>query len=176
MRTGQSVDKRLNNRGFSLVELVIVIAIMVVLTASSMSIMVAVGNARVKSCAQSVYTALGRVKTNTMAKEMNPDANSCYFSISKASSTSPVVVKEVINGNVIEKQVGNQEINISFKTSSGGAETGLGSAELKCYFDRNSGSVRDISDFESLYVIGSHAKWEVRLYKSTGKMEMIRIN
>ncbi len=161
--------------GLSLVELVVVIAIMAVLTGGSISIMMALNNAKVKSCAQSIYTGLGRVKTNTLAKEMNPGAKKTYYSLSKADSSSPVMAKEVVNGTEIEKNIGAKEITVYYE-KGGGSSNALGSAEVKCYFDRSTGAVRsDISDFDRIVVSGAHMSYEIKIYKSTGKLEMNRL-
>jgi len=175
MRTGRR-DKNIikDNSGFSLVELVIVITIMVVLTGSSISIMVGISNAKVKSCAQSIYSDLNRVKTNTMAKEKGngTTADDYYFSLYRAGDD--VMLKERINGNDDLKKIGGRGLTVQYTTTEGGSKNSLGSAEIKCKFSRSSGSVLS-SDFSEIFVTNAHVTWKVIVYKATGKVKLEQI-
>ncbi len=176
MRTGRR-DKNIikDNSGLSLVELVIVIVIMALLTGSGISIVAGVSNARVKSCAQSIYTDLNRVKTNTMAKEKGngTSANDYYFGLYR--SGDDVILKERINGSDTLKTIGGKGVTVQYSSTEGGSKTSLGSGEITCKFNRSSGGVLS-SDFSEIFVSNSLHEWRVVVYKATGKTKLEQLN
>lgn len=151
-----------------------VITIMVVLTGSSISIMIGISNAKVKSCAQSIYSDLNRVKTNTMAKEKGngSTANDFYFSLYR--NGDDVMLKERINGNDDVKKIGGRGLTVQYSAVEGGTKSALGSGEIKCKFNRSSGSVLD-SDFSEIFVTNDHVTWKVMVYNATGKIRLEQI-
>lgn len=68
MRTGQNF-KKLNNDGFTLVELVVVIAIILILTSGVAMSSKAVGNANVNQVASGIANGLARTQQLCMAKQ-----------------------------------------------------------------------------------------------------------
>ncbi len=174
MRTGQRDNNIIkDNSGLSLVELVIVIAIMAVLTGGSVTIVAGISNARVKSCAQSIYTDLNRVKTNTMAKEKGTGSSDYYFGLYR--SGDDVILKEMINGDATLKTIAGKDVSVQYAATEGGTKTTLGSAEITCKFKRSSGGVLS-SDFAEIFVFNNLHTWKVTVYKATGKTKLEQVN
>lgn len=173
MRTGLR-DKRMNNAGLSLVELVVVIAILAVLSAGSVTIVGAINNARTKSCAQSIYSDIGRVKINTLAKEKSTDVGSSYFKLKRDASNN-IVIEEGVNGTVVEKVIGSSELTVSYEYGGSNVNlTSSSSAPAECTFDRATGGVKD-RNFDTITVSGVRASYVITIYPATGKVEMERV-
>lgn len=90
-----------DNRGYSLVELIIVMSIIAVLSTATLGISSIVSNANTKKCAQSIFSDMARVKTNTLAKESGgtPPASQNYFSLYRDSSSGKIMIAEGVNGH-----------------------------------------------------------------------------
>ena len=155
-------------------ELVVVVAIMALLTGSSISIMAAISNAKVKSCAQSIYSDLNRVKNNTMAKEKGngSTANDYYFALYR--SGDDVMLKERINGNDDLKKIGGRGMTVQYTTTEGGSKNTVGTGEITCKFNRSSGGVLS-SDFSEIFVTNDRVTWKVMVYKATGKIKLEQV-
>jgi len=157
MRTGRS-----NNKGFSIVEMVIVIAILSIVSVAALSGAGIVRNAQNRRVAQSVYNALGKTKVNTMAKgdvdtfmELKRDADG-YLVI-----TSFAGVKE-------ETRVGGKSVEVDYENAGSTASMSSGDS-LKVEYERSSGVVKS-TDFTKLTV----GKYKVTLEEATGKCEIKR--
>ncbi len=172
MRTGRR-DKKLNNAGLSLVELVVVIAIMAVMAGGTASIVIAVNNAKTKSCAQSIYTDIARVKANTLAKQkgLTPAAE-YYFKLKTGPQGEIVAEERVEESAVIEKVIGVKELTVTY-SGSGASGVNVATTPAECKFDRSSGAVKS-SNFETIKVAGARAEYEITLYPATGKVKMER--
>jgi len=178
MRTGLR-DKKLNNAGLSLVELVVVIAIMAVFAGASISIVVAINNAKTKSCAQSIYSDISRVKANTLAKQKDV-ANPFFFELTK-NAGGEYIVREVVENGItpVEKVVGVKDLTVTYSldqnATSGGTPVSATST-AKCQYDRSDGSVVESeTNFKTILVSGARASYAIRLYYATGKVKMERI-
>lgn len=169
MRTGL----RDNNKGFSLVELIIVIAIMCVLGVGTVATIGIINNAKVKSCAKSIYTSIGRVKTNTLAKEgehSSSDGVSEYknkFEVYK-NDKNQVFIRETVNGYAEEKMVGTNGVTVRY-SKGGGSESTLGATPIACTFDRSSGVVSNC-DFDTIIISGGKRRYTIKLLVNTGKI------
>lgn len=170
MRTGL----RDNNKGMSLVELLIVIAIMSILGVGTITTIGIINNARVKSCAKSIHTSIGRVKTNTLAKEgehSSSDGVSEYknkFELFR-NDKNQIIIRETVNGYAEEKMVGVNSVSVRY-SKDGGSESSLGTDAIACTFDRSSGVVSNY-DFDTIVISGGKRKYTIRLLVKTGKMQ-----
>jgi prepilin-type N-terminal cleavage/methylation domain-containing protein len=189
---------RRNNRGFSLVELIIVIAIMTVMTG-----MVSVGTGLLSGRAaretrDKLLSSLESVRAQTMGKdeiqaELTYDASSGQY-ILKYTYNKTTVVSGTKTTTPIEesKVIGTDKCTIYYADSSfsdtvdtaADCESKLGSnkvaegSSLKFSFDRSSGALKAETDASGaeyyighIYVVqGSHDPYSIRIYPETGKM------
>lgn len=172
MRTG-----RRDNGGYSLIELIVVIAILAVVAGISISGLGLVKNARDKRVCQSIYSAAGKTRVSAMAKGEDEaylvarwDTDGLYLDIVAANPSSPVG-----DINDSEKIAGkSQEVYYYTDYNDATTKTAFASGSLKLYFDRSTGSLDEDSsdgsaqsDFERI----ESGKYYVQIYPSTGKAE-----
>ena len=63
------MNKKKKNRGFSLIEIIVTIAIMAVITAGAVSIYSLINSSKLKSMAGKVNDAISNVRSDTLTKE-----------------------------------------------------------------------------------------------------------
>lgn len=171
---------RKDNKGYSLVELIVVIAIVSVLGLGALWSIVMVFSANAKTCANDIMGAISECKVMTM---------------SKGQGNVRVIIYRSSNGNIYSE--------LQMRESSGSGWTAAHEAEKigarKCsvgtadgaddlpdkanaweiYFDRSSGSFLYSSDpgkpntsVTEIYVQGGHRNYHIRLEELTGKTIM----
>ena len=130
-----------NNKGFSLVELIVIIAIMAVLTTSIITYIGMIGTAEAKRCANGLSTGLSQTKV-------------CAMSRSKASmivySDDTGVYLKTVQGNAerVEK-IGKAGTKVEYRTvRNSDAFVPVGTTEangVKIEFDRASGACKKMA-------------------------------
>lgn len=109
MKTG----RKNNNSGFSLVELIIVIAIMaIVVTVAGLSVGTLTGR-RVRKCADEIVSTIERARVLTLGKEQNNVE--CVISYDSTDKEYHAMVYQVINGTpteVSDRVVGRDPIQV----------------------------------------------------------------
>gem|GEM_PF-5873986 len=169
----------------TLVEIIIVIAIMAVLSGTGMGLMGLISNANTKKCAQTIYSDLGRVKTNTLAKESGgtPPGSANYFKIYK-DAKGFTMVEEGVNGHAETIRAGHNNVKVQYTTATiddvdaartcsswSDIPTGAGSA-LNVEFNRSSGAVAaGCYGFSAIKVSNTKRTYYIILHEHTGKME-----
>lgn len=169
-----------NNKGYSLVELIIVIAIMALLAGTAFFSINMIFGASAKTCANDIKEALAENKVTAMGK------SEARVEIYREASDNCVYVRQwVKEGGVWEskepEQLGNSRVYVAYKPD-GGAETELapGGSLWLCY-DRGSGSFKSAGDdgpvkscilCEKIYVRGGSRSYELTLVQLTGKVEI----
>lgn len=148
-----------DNRGYSLIELLIVIAIIVVLCSALVLSTGIITRSRQKKVIRSVYTAVGQTRVSTLARD------DCKVVLWKDADGT--FVETYDNGVSREKKlIAPPTITVYYS----GAEDYSGETELtsgttlECKFNRASGVV-DSSDF---YMVRA-GDYNMKLVKQTGK-------
>lgn len=120
--------KRLDNNGFSLVELIIVIAIMAILTGSAFSVFGYINNGNVKKCSRSINSGLNETRTANLTREGNSYLyiykydGDIYKRISKADDLSLSGTGDKLLSSAGER-IGNKSIHIiGYYDDASGAE------------------------------------------------------
>lgn len=134
------IGKR-NNEGLTLVEVIIVIAIMAVLTGMAALSISIISGLPARQCAEEVHSTLSRVRIATMGKKEE--------TLLLTVRDDGVYLQEVIDGSAEpEKKVGKQGINVSYTLVTSGTEGGstplLSGSSLLFSFDRSSGAFSNI--------------------------------
>lgn len=169
------------NKGFSLIELIIVIAILAVVTGVSFVGLGYLYNSNVKSTIKKINTSLLKTQSYTTAKSVG--GRDIYFKLYQDSGDYyTAMCREDSSGKEIELQkpekVGKKNLTVKYFVSDG-AEVKIDSSNsLKLYFDRSTGGLLPIVTGGSTYCskieisVNGLSKCSVSISKVTGKTEV----
>ena len=157
---------KIDNQGFSLVELVIVMAIIVILGGVAFSGLSLLLTRPVDECAKKIQVALEGNRNTTMGK----------FSASiefYTDASGSVWVREYIDGVSSEKQIGQNSVTVKYKLQGGGEYT-LGATPFVVEFDRASGSLKPnaIGTLQSFTVFRGDRSITVSIDALTGRVDV----
>lgn len=159
-----------NNGGYSIIELIIVLAIIAIIISTVFYSIILVFSANAKSCANNIQRSIGDCKVTTMGKsaaymELYRDADqNVYTRMYIMDSSGSYVPSE-------PQKVGTSRVYVAY-TPEGGAETELLAGDkIEIRFDRASGGFEG-NIYEKLHVQGGSKKYEIVLTKLTGKSEV----
>ncbi len=168
-----------NNDGYSLIELVIVLAIIAVIMGTVFYSVILVFSANAKSCANDIQRAIGDCKVSTMGK------SKAYMELYRDAGNENLYTKMYIwdtsTGNYVPsdpQKVGTSRVYVGYK-AVGGTETELPTGEssgIQICFDRATGGFKEDGSgnlYEIIYVKGGSKSYEITLTKLTGKSEVI---
>lgn len=163
-----------NNNGYSIIELIIVLAIIAIIISTVFYSIILVFSANAKSCANNIQRSIGDCKVTTMGKsaaymELYRDADqNVYTRMYVMDSGGSYVPSE-------PQKVGTSRVYVAY-TPKGDVETELLAGDkIEIRFDRASGGFeKDASGniYEKLHVQGGSKKYEIVLTKLTGKSEV----
>lgn len=155
---------KLNNSGLTIVELIIVLAIMAILGAVSYLSLSIATNRQVSSCAEKLGTSLEQTRNLALGK------SSAYLEIWKDGSIYvQMYVNEQAYGNVVA--IGVNGINVSYDTPSASGVS-LGSTPVKLEFDRSSGGIKGSNVITSFNVTNGNRTCIVTIDKFTGRVSV----
>lgn len=173
-----------DNKGYSLVELIIVVAIMAIFLGGILFTFSLVSGKEAQKCAYNISDCLDRAKSIAMAKSGTNDA---YVEITKNSENvfvaqyfvpdSPVKIPTTYT-MVDEETLGSGRVHISYGVS--GTEIN-GATKMKITFDRLTGGIKEISVGGSPVALNSinisyGRSYQLVFAKETGKHTIERIN
>lgn len=157
-----------NNKGFSLVELIVIIAIMAVLTTSIITYIGMIGSAEAKKCANGLSSGLSQTKVCAMSR-------SSASMIVYANDTG-VYLKTVQGSTERVEKIGKEGTKVEYRVvRDSDAFTPVGTTEatgVKIEFDRASGACKKMSTGEYCYgfkVTCGKTTYIVNLEPLTGK-------
>lgn len=175
--------RQLNNRGASVIELLIIMAIIAVLLSGSIIAFSLLNSSNVKQAARTTKDYLEKTRTSTMSVV----ADEWYFTFTKSGSDYKAIVYKTYtkDGAVVEEKIEEKLLGtrISAAFISDGTEITVGEGDvLKIVFDRSSGEVGKVLFNEATYAphenivsikftSGSN-KSTVNLYFVSGKVEI----
>lgn len=167
-----------NNKGFSLVELIIVIAIIAVILGTAFFSLNLVFGANAKTCANDIKNAIAQGKINAMGK------SNAYVEIFRDTTDQCIYARQCIleNGTwaIGEAElISNARVYVGF-VPEGGTETELAPGDsVRISFDRGSGSFREFHDgatvapvYSEVLVRGGTRAYRLVLTKLTGKVNI----
>ena len=158
-----------NNKGYSLVELIIVIVIMALLSGTVLFSISMIFGASAKACANDIKEALAENKVTAMGKS---EAKVEIYR--DASDNNIYIIQWVKEGG---EKVGNSRVYVAYeeKDSSTEVELTAGSSLQLCY-DRGNGGFSKKSEncilCEKIYVKGGSRSYVLTLTELTGKVEL----
>lgn len=158
-----------NNRGFSFVEIIVVIAILAVISTGVIFAINNVGRAKSTECAKKIDAELKSVRLDNMSKD-----SSYYLVIYKDGgagdyymkvSTDPTGDLAADKGN----KIGSSDISISYTTASSTVDIN-GVNKLVISYDKGTGKFKfPGDDISSVSISGSGKQYKITFSKETGK-------
>lgn len=173
-----SSNKKNNNRGFSLVELIVVVAIGAILIGASILSIASISGTAAKQCARNIESILNKTRVTTMGKDTA--VIELYKDLSDGAYYYTVTVK---NGKVDKngngettaetKKIGRSNLEIRYSadvsTTFNNASKLDVSNPIKIEFDRSSGAEK--TDISKIWVKHGSTEKTITIYKETGKIE-----
>ncbi len=154
------------NTGFSLIEILIVVAIITILGFFAFTGVSLVTSRPVDECAKKIQIALEGNRNTTMGK--------FSASITFSADGNGIYMEETINGVSDGKvKIGQNGVNVTYKLS--GTEVDLSATPVTISFDRADGSLNpqgDGSYLQSFEVSRGERKFTVTVDKLTGRVDL----
>lgn len=165
----------MNNKGYSLLEAIVIIAILGVLTGFMATSSGLFDGRRVKACADSVSSLLDKVRLANLGKD---EVTLTIYKDTDQAIKAKIVTKIVSkNESVTEKtfieDVSNDNVEMSYSTDiSGSAENPAGAAGMVFNFNRNTGAIKDTSPngIQCIILRKGNAEKKIKIYAATGKI------
>lgn len=169
-----------DNNGFSVIELIIVVAIIAaVVTTCALSISLVL-NANARTCANDIVRAIAECKIATMTKGQGNvrlllyrDSSGSIYSELQTRRTS---VDNWETGNDGAEKIGAKKCIVGsadgsddLPHKSGSAVPTLETGMWEVYFDRSSGSFKSGTSVSDIYVQGGKRKYHIHFEELTGK-------
>ena len=163
----------LNNKGYSLLEAIVIIAILGVLTGFMATSSGLFDGRRVKACADSVSSLLDKVRLANLGKD---EVTLTIYKDTDQAIKAKIVTKIVSRNASIEKtfieDVSDDNVEMSYSTDiSGSAENPAGAAGMVFNFNRNTGAIKDTSPngIQCIILRKGNAEKKIKIYAATGK-------
>lgn len=159
-----------NNKGFSLVELIVVIAIGVILASAITISLSSVLGVAVKQCARNIESVLNKTRVSTMGKD------SVVVELYKDSSDGAYYYKVTTNGTDTEtKKIGRSSLEISYSMEQdySSVKSLTGSDAISIEFDRGSGVEKTDANGKCcsrIWIKKGSTQKVITIYKETGKI------
>ena len=165
-----SSNKKNNNRGFSLVELIVVVAIGAILIGASILSIASISGTAAKQCARNIESIINKTRVTTMGKD------SAVLEIYKDASDGAYYYKTTINGTVsAPSKVGKSRIDVYYSMKDDYSDkTQLNSSDkIMLQFDRSSGAQKPDANGKCcsrIWIQKNSTEKVITIYKETGKV------
>lgn len=175
-----------DNRGYSLVELIIVIAIIAAIGFVAMLSVVLIFNANGRTCANDIVGAISECKIMTMTKGQGNVQLIIYRDGANGNIYSELQMKDSTTGDWVASNGGPEKLGA--KRCTVGTADGLNDlpesrdAAWRICFDRSTGAFKYAASagdtenttygLENIYVQGGNRRYIIKLEKLTGKQRI----
>lgn len=175
-------NKCINDKGVSLVELIIIIAIMAVLSTGLISMIGILNGRAARECAQDTLSALSKVRVLTLSKSKGaPESGfaaeaDVYLEI-KPDGTGHILITQVNknrDGDTIVDQISVSAPNVDIKAVVGGSEINLTGTDIIIAYDRATGAFLKYSDagYMTQLTFDQGKTYTINMTPATGKATM----
>lgn len=153
----------MKNKGFSLIELIVVIAIMAVAMAIGGYALSAVSLANAKSCANEINSALEMTRTHACSSDNQ--SNVKFY----RESDGTLMMKKNYEG--VAKKIGSKVVILEYSVDDGkNYEKVTDTTGITFTFNRSSGAFT--SEYDSLRISSGGKRYTIICYLLTGKTKM----
>lgn len=158
----------MKNKGFSLIELIVVIAIMGVMMVVSGYSLNAISLANAKNCTEEIK--YGLEKTRTQACSTDSGTSVASLSLYRDSNTGKVILSKSFEGDA--KEIGGSRVSVQYRVKGAESYTDLGDEtnQLVFTFDRSTGGFK--SNYDSIIVSSGGRTYTLTCYLLTGKVDL----
>ena len=186
LKAGRTGTKTMKNKGFTLIELIVVMAIVAIAGTMAWMSINAVFGFEAKKAAQYIYAAMEKCKVEQMTK-----AGDCYIHLYRDEDGVYLDLYE--NGEIIDNefedgnQIASSKVSVTYKLPGDTKGTQLDKAGIVIAFNRSDGSFKTVghalelhwpdytSDTDNYYemitVTSGGTSRSIMLYPNTGKFE-----
>lgn len=162
------MKRQMNNKGFSLTELIVVIAIMGVIMIGGMITTGLLYSASAKEASSKLNSALNKTRTECMSK------SSASILIEEKSDSRYYFTYDIA-GKKQEVLFGDSRVVISYEDSEEDTTTITGNEKLTISFDRETGAFKQINEegnpiyCREIYIEAGHKTYTIQCERLTGK-------
>lgn len=179
----REIELHSDNKGYSLIELVIVLAIIAIIMSTVFYSIILVFSANAKSCANNIQRSIGDCKVTTMGKA---DAYMVLYRNSGGDVYTQMHIKES-DGTWTDEEpqkVGSSKVTVGYISGEGNVETSdtivplLPDDSIEIHFDRSNGGFKaDAAGnlYKAVSVEGGNRKYNITMVKLTGKSEVVTV-
>ena len=154
----------MKNKGFSLIELIVVIAIMAVALAVGGYALSAVSLANAKSCANEINVGLEMTRTHACSSHLQSS-----ITFYRESPAAPLMMKKSYEGEA--KKIGNGAVKLEYSVDGGQSYKEVEDMTgISFTFNRSSGAFT--SAYDSLRISSGGKTYTITCYLLTGKTKM----
>ena len=159
----------MKNRGFSLIELIVVVAIMAVALTVGGYALSAISLANAKNCATEIKSSLE--KTRTQACSTDKGTDKATLTLKRDSASGKVLI---INYDGSSKEIGGKTVSVKYRTGTGNSDVyqDLGTNVLTFGFNRSTGGFSDDTSVRQIQISSGGRTYTLTCYALTGKIKM----
>lgn len=160
-----------DNRGLSLVELIVVIALLAVISTAGVNITGYLNGKQARECAYKIDTALANVRIETMSKSTGND--DVYLTLQKENGEFYGIFS--VKGDIRKERLGSNKVSITAYDMDDIEYVLEEGREITFYFDRATGALKkDKIRYKRIQVTQGNVVYEVSIEPTTGKFSYER--
>ncbi len=160
-----------NNRGYSLIELIVVIAILMIVAGGTILGVGVLSGKPADQCASSLNMAFSSHRVSAKGKAY--DASKTYLIVKKESDDC-IYTEESIDGNKTTLKICSKGVDLSY-VQGGVTKTLSPGNSIKFTFDRATGAFKVGDDISLITIKKASREYNLTLYNLTGKVKLSKI-
>lgn len=161
-----------DNRGMSIIEILVVIAMMAVLLGFMTNIVGYLTGKQARECAYKIDASLARIRMDTMSKSTG--GNDVFLTIEKRDGQIWAIRN--VKGEEKQEIIGGTQVKVTAYDDKGGEVEINDSGSITFYFNRETGGLqKDTVWYERIVVEQGSVAYEVSIEPVTGKFSYTRI-
>ena len=167
-----------DNRGTSIIELLVVMAIMGIFIGTATNITGMLSGKQAKQCAYKLESALSEIRMETMSKstgikDSNTGVLDVYLTLN-INSDGEVCVERNIKGKTKEDVIG-KNVTVNASKSSGSSIELAEGTDVNVYFERSTGALHEDAEYCEFQIMQGNVIYVVKIVPATGKISYERL-